>query len=325
MSIRKVVCCGLAALSLGSLSSSALAQAYPDHAIRIVVGFPPGQTTDATARSLAAKMSETLQQAVYVDNKPGAGGSLAAEAVKNAAPDGYTLLLSSTATLAINPSLYRKLSYDPIKDFEPVARIAGSPLALFTATSTPVSNLQETLSFIKAKGGRASYGSPGNGTTAHIAMEMLKQDTGADITHVPYKGSPAMINDIVAGRVEFAFDATGSIVPFSKGGRIKLLGVTSAKRLPSVPSVPTIAEQGVPGYEVLAWTGMLAPKGTPASVIQKLNAAVNKALKDPEILAQYELTGTIAAGGTPAEFSQFLQSEVARWGKAVKASGAHID
>ena len=326
MPTRRTICfhLGLAAATL-AVGSRAAAQSYPDRSIKIVVGFPPGQATDTSARNIAAKMAETLKQTIFIDNRPGAGGSISHEAVKNAVADGYTLVMGSSGSLAINPALYRKLPYDPLKDFEPIGTVSASPLALFTATATPVGNVSELIAYVKARPGKVSYGSPGNGTTAHIAMEMFKQAAGLDMLHVPYKGSPPMITDAVSGLVQFAFDATASIVPFSQSGRVKLLGVTSAKRMPALPDLPTIAEQGVPGFEAMAWTGLLAPKGTPAPVIEALNAALNKALKHPDILAQLALTGSQPMEGTPADFRRFLQSEIARWGKAVKASGAQVD
>ena len=322
---RTLALWGSAMLALVVLHSSAVAQTYPDKTIRLIVGFPAGQASDTTARTIAAKMGEFLKQSIFVDNRPGAGGGISHEAAKNSTADGYTLLMGSTGTLAINPSLYRKLGYDPLKDFQPIGTVAASPLALVTTNSTPVKNVKEMIAYVKSRPGKASYASPGNGTTANIAMEMLKQLTGMDLLHVPYKGSPPMITDMIGGQPEFAFDATTSIVPIAQSGRVRLLGVTSIKRMSTLPDVPTIAEQGVPGFEALAWTGMMAPKGTPPAIVEKLNAALNKALKDPAVVAEFSRNGSYALGGTPAEFQRFLLSETERWGKAVKASGAQID
>jgi tripartite-type tricarboxylate transporter receptor subunit TctC len=283
----------LAALFVMTGFGGAAAQTYPDRPVRLVVGFPAGQATDIVARRIAQKMSEDLKQNVFVDNRPGAGGAISHQAVKTAVPDGYTLLMGSTATLAINPTLYRKLPYDPLKDFEPIATMTAGPLFLFAPPSTPVNNLQEMIAYVKAQPGKVSYGSPGNGTTAHIAMEMLKKAAGGiEMLHVPYKGAPAMITDVIGGQVQFAFDAAASVVPHAKAGRVKLLGVTSLQRSDALPDVPTLAEQGLAGFEAMTWAGMLAPKGTPAAIVDKLNGAVNKALKDPDVATSIGTTGS---------------------------------
>ena len=315
----------LAAVSQTAGMASALAQGYPDRPIKMIVGFPPGNAIDAVARQIAKLMGDDLKQTVYVDNRPGAAGIISHEAVKNAAPDGYTVLMGSSATLAINPSLYRKLPYDPIRDFDPVVRISAGPLYLFTNTATPVKNLKEMIAYVKARPGKVAYGTGGNGTTQHIAMEMLKKEAGIDMLHVPYKGSAPMITDLIGGQVQFAFDAAPSVLPHGKDGRVRLLGISSEKRSAAMPDVPTIAEQGLPGFEAVAWLALLAPKGTPPAVIERLNALANKALKSPEIVAQTALTGSTTAGGTPAELQAFLKSEMLRWGQAVKDSGAQVD
>ena len=314
-----------AAVALLGTGGPAAAQTYPDRPIKIIVGFPPGQSTDTVARSIGQKMSEDLKQTVYVDNRPGAGGSISHEAVKNALADGYTLLMGSGGTLAINPALYRKLPYDPQKDFEPIALVSGGPLYLYTSATMPVNNLKEMIAYVKARPGKVSYGSGGNGSTANIAMEMLKRTIGIDMLHVPYKGAPAVVTDVVGGQIEFAFEAAPLIVPQAKTGRVKLLAVTSKQRSTIAPEVPTVAEQGFPEFQALTWTALMAPKGTPPAVIDKLNASVNKTLKNAEIIAQTQSSGSSTLGGTAAELQVFLRGEIARWGKAVKDSGAQID
>jgi tripartite-type tricarboxylate transporter receptor subunit TctC len=316
-----------ACLALGSVlaTATAVAQSYPDKPIKLIVGFPPGQSTDSIARQMAAKMSEELKQTVYVDNRAGAAGIIAHQAAKDSAADGYTILMGSGATLAINPSLYRKLPYDPVKDFEPIVAIGGGPLYLFTSSSKPVNDLKDFTAYVKASPGKVTYGSGGNGITSHIAMEMLKKAANVDLLHVPYKGSPAVVTDIIGGQIDFAFDAGPSILPHAKAGRVKLLGVSSAKRWPWTPEVPTLAEQGISGFEALTWVALLAPKGTPAAIVERLNAAANKALKSPEVTAQMETVGLAAKGGTPAELQAFIKSEMALWGKAVRDSGAQVD
>lgn len=320
-----------AALALGALTLPAhrrafsQERAFPARPIQLVVGFPPGQASDVGARVVAAKMAEELKQSIYVDNKAGAAGIIAHQFVKNAAPDGYTLLYGSTGTLAINPSLYKKLPYDPLKDFAPVVLLNSSPMFLATATDTPVKNLKEMIAYAKSKPGQISYGSSGNGVTQHIAMEMLKKEAGLDLVHVPYKGSAPMVTDLIAGRVQFAFDVSTSILPHAKSGRIKLLGVSSSERSPVAPDVPTIAEQGLAGFEAQTWAGLLVPIGTPGAVIEQLNAVANHALKAKEIVEHYAKTGSTIKGGSSGFFAQFLKQEVAKWGRAVVASGAQIE
>ncbi|MGJ7610198.1 MULTISPECIES: Bug family tripartite tricarboxylate transporter substrate binding protein [unclassified Variovorax] len=315
----------LAASSLATFDGTAFAGDYPDRAIKLIVGFPAGQSTDTSARRVAQSMSETLKQAVYVDNRPGAAGIISHEAVKNASPDGYTLLMGSTGTLAINPWLYQKLPYDPIKDFEPVASVSASPLVLFTSADSPVNDLKQLIALAKSRPGKVSYGSSGNGTTGHIAMEMLKKEAGIDLLHVPYKGSPPMITDVIGGQVNVAFDTAGAVLPMVRGGRIKMLGIATLKRFQTAPSVPTLAEQGLTGFEAMPWSAILAPKGTPAAVVQRLNAAVDTALKNPAVLEQFVSTGSYALGGSPSQLQSYLAQQHALWGKAVVASGARVD
>jgi tripartite-type tricarboxylate transporter receptor subunit TctC len=319
--------------ALAATSSAALAtmvtpsQAgdYPDRAIKMVVGFPAGQSTDTSARRIAHSMAETLKQPVYVDNRPGAAGLISHEAAKSAAPDGYTLLMGSTGTLSINPTLYRKLPYDPLKDFEPIALVSASPLVLFTAANSPVNSLKDLSAMARAKPGKITYGSSGSGTTGHIAMEMLKKEARIDLLHVPYKGSPPMLTDVMGGNVDVAFDTAGSVLPMVKNGRVKILGVASLKRIPNAPEIPTLAEQGLVGFEAVPWAAILAPRGTPAPIVQRLNEAVNTALKDPAVLEQFTSTGNFALGGSAKELAQHMQTEQARWGKAVALSGAQVD
>ena len=315
-----------AAATLGTLQPSRSEDApYPNRPIRLVVGFPPGQSLDLGARVIALKLTEELGQSVYVDNRPGASGIIAHVNVKSAAPDGYTLLMGSGATLAINPGLYRKLPYDPLKDFTPVVLVNSSPMYLVTATSTPVNNVREMIAWVKARPGQVSYGSGGSGLTQHIAMEMLKKDAGLDMVHVPYKGSPAMLVDLIAGRVLFGFDTSTSVLPQATSGRVKLLGISSAQRSPRTPDVPTIAEQGVPGFQALTWAGLVGPAGMSPAVTERLNAAVNRALLSPEVQEHYAVAGSTIAGGSTASFDTFLRQEIQRWGRAVEASGAQVD
>lgn len=303
----------------------ARAGSYPDRPIQIVVGFPPGQASDIGARVVAIKLGEALKQTVIVDNKAGAMGIIGHQYVKGAAPDGYTVLYGSSGTLAINPSLYRKLQYDPLNDFTSVILLNSSPMFLVTSNDTPVRNLKEMIAYAKANSGKISYGSSGNGATQHIAMEMLKKEAGIDMLHVPYKGSPPMVTDLVAGRVQFAFDVSTSILPHAKAGRVRLLGVSSAERLPSQPHIATVAEQGLPGFEALTWAALMVPAGTPASIVQQLNAAANSALQSKLVLEHYAKSESQPRGGSPEAFAAFLKLEVKKWGEAVAASGAQVD
>ena len=322
---HKFACLCTAALSLFAPAPSAVAGPYPDRPIKIIVGFPPGQSVDASARRVAQYMGEILKQTVIVDNRPGAAGAISHEAVKNAAPDGYTLLMGSTGSLAINPSLYSKLPYDPVKDFEPISLVSGSPLVLFTSSTLPVKNFQELVAYVKARPGKVTYGSSGSGTTGHIAMEMLKKATGIDVLHVPFKGSPPMVTAIMGGQVDFAFDTMGTILPFADGGRIKLLGIATLQRNPSAPTLPTLAEQSLPGFEASPWSALLAPKGTPPEIVNRLNEVVNQVIKEPAMVEAFAKLGSFPLGGTPAYFKNYMQNDIARWGKAVKASGAQVD
>ena len=298
---------------------------YPNRTIRLVVGFPAGQSLDIGARAIALRLTTELGQTVIVDNKPGATGIIAHEFVKTAVPDGYTLLMASGATLAINPGLYRKLPYDPIKDYTPIVLVNSSPMYLVTSPSVPVQNVQEMLAYVRARPGQLAYASGGSGLTQHIAMEMLKKDAGLDILHVPYKGSPAAVTDLIAGRVQFAFDSAPSILPHADSGRVRLLGISSMTRSSRRPDVMTIAEQGVPGFQALTWAAILGPAGMPANTVERLNVAMNRVLSTREMQDYYSNVGSTVAGGSPSALTEFNRAEIVRWGAAVKASGAQVD
>ncbi len=308
-----------------SSAASAADQSYPSRQIRMVVGFPSGQAIDALARYFAAKLGEDLKQPVIVDNRAGASGIIAHEYVKGAPADGYTLLITSGATLAINPALFKNLPYDPIKDFAPIILTNTTPMFLAVSAETPVNTFQEMVAYAKARPGKLAYGSGGSGLTQHIAMEMLKKAAGIDLLHVPYKGSPAMVTDLIGGRVQFAFDTSTSILPHAANGRVKLLGVTSLERSPAAPDVPTLAEQGLPGFEALTWAGLVAPAGTPPAIIEKLNAAMNRVLQNPATKAYLAGIGATVGGGTVADFDTFIRKQIVLWGTAVRDSGAQVD
>ncbi|KQP23241.1 hypothetical protein ASF43_05050 [Pseudorhodoferax sp. Leaf267] len=315
----------LLAVTTATASAQDAAASFPDKPVRIVVGFPSGQAIDGVARFFAQKLGEELKQPIYVDNRAGASGIIAHEHVKNAQPDGYTLLITSGATMAINPALFKKLSYDPIKDFTPVILTNTTPMFLAVNASTPIHSFQEMVAYAKARPGKLAYGSGGSGLTQHIAMEMLKKAADIDLLHVPYKGSPAMVTDLIGGQVQFAFDTSTSILPHAANGRVKLLGVTSLARSAAAPNVPTLAEQGLPGFEALTWAGLVTPAHTPPAIVEKINAAMNRVLKAPATATYLAGIGATPAGGTTADFDQFIRKELARWGKAVKDSGAQVD
>lgn len=311
---------------LGAATGTARAQGeYPSKVIQLVVGFPAGQSSDIGARLMAKQMAEDLKQSVYVDNKPGATGIIAHQFVKSAPPDGYTFLFGSTATLAINPSLFRKLPYDPLKDFAPVALLWVSPMFLVAAPDLPFNTFAEAVAYVKANPGKTTYGSGGSGSTQHISMELLKKELGLDMMHVPYKGTPGMLNDLIAGRVNFAFESASSIMPYIQSKSVKVLATSVGARLPIMPDLPTVAELGLPGFEAVTWAAFVAPAGTPAPIVARLNEAANKGLAAPEMTEHFAKTYAQIRPGTPADLEAFLREEIAKWGKAVAASGAQVD
>ena len=299
--------------------------AWPARAIRILIGTPPGDSADASARQLAQRLTVVLGQTVYVENKPGAHGFIVADAAKAAPKDGYTLLLSSGGQMAINPSLYRKMPYDPVKDFVPVAQINNGFLYLAVNNSLPVKDVNEFIAYVKERPGQLSYGSGGSGTTQHLTMELLKTRANLNIAHIPYRGSPLVLQDLIGGQIACAFDAGASILPQARQGKVRLLGVTSPARLDSTPELPTFQEQGLAGFESRVWSGLFAPAGTPATVVERLNAAMNQILREPDFVDFIRKSGGEPAGGSSEAFGRFLASEIARWAPVVRQSGAQVD
>jgi len=306
----------------------ALAQSpapYPSHPVRVVVPFPAGGTTDILARAIAQRYSEAFGQPFVVDNRPGAGGNLGAELVAKSAPDGYTLVMGTVGTHAINPSLYAKMPYDHVKDFAPVLLVAGVPNVLEVNPNLPVHTLAQFVSYAKAHPGELNFASSGSGTSIHLAAELFKTMAGVSMQHVPYKGSAPALQDLVGGQVQLMFDNLPSSLPLIKAGKLRAIAVTSATRAAALPDVPTIAESGYPGFEASSWFGLLAPAGTPAAVIAKLNGEGNRWLASPEAQQKLQAQGANAAGGTPAEFAHHINLETAKWAKVVKESGAKVD
>ena len=309
-----------------ALVAGAAQAAYPDKPIRLVVGFPPGQATDIIARAAARKLQEVLGQSVIVDNKAGAAGIIGSEIVAKAPPDGYTLLVSSSGPLAINPSLYSKLSYSPMRDFEPVTLLAVVPLFLAVNPSFPAQTAADLVKLAKASPGKINYGSGGSGITSHLAMELLKHSQGIDLTHVPYKGSPAAITDLIGGQVQLMFDTGPALLPHMRSGKLRILAVGSRSRNPAAPNVPTMSEAGLGNFEAPAWIGLVAPKGTPREIVDTLNKALQAAWRDaPEVKEQMTALGAEATSMTTAEFGRYIQSEMEKWALAVKLSGAKVD
>jgi tripartite-type tricarboxylate transporter receptor subunit TctC len=312
---------GLAAAWLASLPIDVHAQAYPTKPVRIVVAFTAGGTTDILARSVGQQLTERLKQPFVIDNKPGAGGNIGTEIVARSAPDGYTLIVDSVGPIAVNPTLYKGLSYNPLTDLVPIVRIADVPNVLVVHPSLGVKSFEELIAYAKANPGKLNYGSTGIGTSSHLSGYMLSKRMGIEVTHVPYKGADAL-NDLLAGRLQFMFATVPSVIAQIQGGKLIPIAISSARRSRSLPDVPTIIECGLPGFEAGSWFGFFAPKGTPEPIIAKLNRTVNEILALSSIEKQMISQGADPVGGTPAEFGQFVQREYEKWKLVVRESGA---
>jgi tripartite-type tricarboxylate transporter receptor subunit TctC len=308
------------------MQAQAQTSAFPTKPVRIVVPFSAGSVPDVIARTLSQSMSDSgFGQQVVVENRAGAGGTIGSELVAKAPADAYTLLLGSTATLGIAPSLYPNLSYRPDRDFAPVIRAATVPVFVVVTPSLGVSSIRGLIDLVKAKPGQLSFGSAGNGTPLHIAGEMFKSATGADIVHVPYAETGVMNNDFISGRIQIMFQQLPTLVQHIRAGKLKPLAVAAAKRDSRLPEVPTTSESGLPGYEVSSWFGVVAPRGSPAEAIDRLNVEMNKALAQGPLRDSLIKLGFDPSGGTPAEFGAFIAAEIAKWSSAVKASRAKLD
>jgi tripartite-type tricarboxylate transporter receptor subunit TctC len=315
---------GLLAAILACTGDKAIAQAWPSKPVTIVVPFPAGGTTDLITRPIAQKLSEALKQPVIVDNRGGAGGTLGAGLVARAAPDGYTLLVGAVHH-TIATSLYKKLPYSFEKDFAPITVLAFVPNIVVVHPSVQAKNIQELIALTKTKPGGVTYGSAGSGTSHHMAAELFKTMAKVDMQHVPYKGGGPMMNDLMGGQIDVAFETAASATPPIKGGKIRPLAITTAKRSPVLPDLPTVAESGLPGYEVLTWYGLLAPAATPKEVVARLNTEVSKILQMPDIKQRIADISS-ETGGIPSEqFADLIKKETVKWGKVVKDSGATVD
>jgi tripartite-type tricarboxylate transporter receptor subunit TctC len=311
------------AAAFPACSRIAWAQAYPSRPVRWILGFAPGGPTDIVVRVLGQHLSEKLGQQFVIENRPGAGGNLATQAVVNAAPDGYTLLAIAHGN-AINATLYKQLPYNFIRDIVPVAGMVQMPNVLEVHPSIPAKTVAEFIAYLKSNEGKVSYASAGNGTSAHLAAELFKAMTGTSMQHVPYRGSGPALIDMLSGQVHVLFDTLSSSIQHIRDGKLRALGVTTATRSAALPDVPTIAET-VPGFEFTAWFGVGVPKGTPNAIVEKLNREVNAALADPKITARFAELGALPFVATPAQMVTHVASETEKWGKAVKFSGATVD
>ena len=313
---------------LAGVAQGAAAQAarnYPDKPIRLIVPYPPGGTADLLARVVGQKLADNFGKSVVIDNRGGAGGNIATEMVARAEPDGYTLLLCNAPVLAINPTLYKKVAFDPIKDFAPASPIAEVPLFLVVHPSAPVKSVDEFIAFVKSKRGDINYASGSIGSTTHLAAELFKTMAKVQMNHIPYKGSGPALAAMVAGEVTIMFELMPSAMQFVKADRLRAIAVTSAKRSTLMPNLPTIAESGLPGYEVASWFGIAAPAVTPKGVVSKLNAEIVTIVKTPEMQARLANLGAQPLTMAPEAFSGFIKSEIQKWSKVVRDSGARTD
>jgi tripartite-type tricarboxylate transporter receptor subunit TctC len=303
----------------------ALAQQFPGHALRLVVPFPPGGPTDIVARPLAVRLSEALGQSVIIDNRGGAGGNVGADSVAKSAPDGYTLLMGTVGTQAINVSLYKRLAFDPAKDFVPVAEVASAPVLLVANPRLPANSVKELIALARQQPGAINYGTAGSGSPGHLSGELFKAMAGINLTHVPYRGSAPAVTDLLGGQIQLMFDPIQSPLPHVKSGALKALGVSSAKRSPLLPDVPTIAEAGVPEYETTAWWGVFAPAQTPPAVVERLHAEITRIVRSDFYVQQLAPLGAEPVSGTSQAFDQFVKQETSKWAKVVRDSGATVD
>ena len=314
----------LAGLAAAALPLGALAQNYPAKPVTIVVPFAPGGTTDILARIVGQGLGTELGQPFVVDNRAGAGGNIGASLAAKAPADGYTLFMGTVGTHAINQALYKKMPFDPVKDFAPISRVATVPNLLVAHPSQPYKTVKELIAYAKANPGKVTYGSPGSGASPHVSGELFKSMTGTDLLHVPYKGSAPAITDLLGNQIAIMFDNMPSAIQHVRSGKLRPIAVTTAKRSPELPDVPTVAEAGVPGYEATSWFGLFVPAKTPADIQQKLHAAIAKVLKDPAVIKKINDQGGEVVIDTQEGFAKFIDAEAKKWGKVVKDSGASV-
>ncbi|MDP3084640.1 MAG: tripartite tricarboxylate transporter substrate binding protein [Rubrivivax sp.] len=314
----------LLALTLAAASTGVLAQAWPNKPVRVIVAFTAGGTTDNLARSVSQQLGERFKQPFVIDNKPGAGGNIGTEFAVRAAPDGYTLIVNSVGPMAVNPSLYKKLPYNPLTDLVPVVQIADVPNVLVVHSSVSAKSVEEFIAYAKANPGKLNYASTGIGTSSHLSGYIFAQRAGFEATHIPYKGAEAL-KDLLAGRIQFMFATIPSVIQHIQAGSLRAIAVTSPKRSRSMPEVPTVAERGFPGFEAGSWFGFFAPKGTPETLVAQLNKAVNEIIAAPAMQQQMIKEGADPVGGTAEQLGQFVQREFEKWRSVVRDSGATVE
>lgn len=307
---------------LGAASAHAV---YPDRPLRLIVPFPPGGAVDVLGRAVALNARDALGQNIVVDNRPGFGGAVGSELAAHATPDGYTLLMGSTSTISINPALVPNLAYNASKDFVPVTLVGFVPHVLVATMAVPVNNLKEFIAYAKARPGQLAYGSAGVGTPHHIALEMFKQMTGVDLLHVPYKGTAPALVDLLSGRVACMSSEVLAVLPHVRAGKLRALGIATASRNQVAPEIPTVAEAGLPGFEVTSWYGVLAPTGTARDITGRLSRDIAKSLSTPDMRQRFADLGATPVGNTPDEFAAFIKREGVKWAKAIKISGARVE
>ena len=301
------------------------AQTYPTKPVRWIIPFPPGGGTDTISRTLAQKLADLWGQQVIADTRPGSGGTIGLAIAAKLPADGYNIVLGQLANVAIAPALYSKIPYDPVKDFQPVTLALTSPLILVVHPSVPAKNVKELIALARTKPDAITYGSPGNGTTGHLATELIKTIGNVKMVHIPYKGAVPAFTGLVGGEVAVYMSSIQPAIPMLKAGRVRALGVTSSKRIPSLPQVPTIAETGLAGFEVTNWYGVMTPAGVPKDILTKLHGDLVKAMNQPDVQQRFAAEGGDATPNTPDQFTTFIRNEIAKWAKAVKASGAKVD
>ncbi len=311
---------------LAQAQSNNPAQGYPNRPVKILLGFPPGQATDVLTRVVALELTKTYDQQFFVDNKPGAAGIIATEMIAKAEPDGYTLIGTSSGPLAVNPSLYSKLPYDVARDLAMVSGLGVVPYAVVVNPNSNIRDIKDLVAAAKAKPGRMNYGSGGSGVTNHLATEMFKLASGTNIQHVPYKGGPAALTDLLGGQIDMMFETVAGTISFIKDGKLRAIAVSGETRSGALPDIPTISESGYPGFSAFAWVAMAAPAKVPRPIVNKLNAEINRILNTPEIRNRFQSTlGTDPLIMTPEQLTEFTRTETSKWATAVKVSGAKVD
>ena len=312
-------------MGLSLLPALAQTVAWPSKPIRTIVPFPAGGGTDIVARDVTQKITGSTQWTFVIDNKPGSGGNLGIDTAAKAAPDGYSLVIGQTSNLAINPSLYAKLPYDPVKDLSPIGLIGNAPLVLVVATQSPFKTLADVIKAAKAQPGQINYATSGNGTVAHLATELLQREAGIVLTHIPYKGASQGLTDVIGGQVQLYMSSVPTLIGHIKSGKLRALAVTAAQRTDDLPQTPTVAESGYKGFEAVTWFGLLGPARLPASVVSTANAELNKALKSADLRKRLEDQGLTVTPSTPEEFARLIKTDIAKWAPVVKDSGAKAE